>query len=116
MFSNQASRRHQIAPLPVFLSALGSTGLTAYFGLLEIGQPKPGETVVVSGAAGATGMVVGQIARIKGCRAVGIAGGADKCQYITQQLGFDAAIAGAGFGFFPGAIPRIRDELVKAHR
>src|SRR5438270_5602790 len=81
-----------LAPLPVFLSALGSTGLTAYFGLLEIGQPKPGETVVVSGAAGATGMVVGQIAKIKGCRAVGIAGGADKCQYLTQQLGFDAAI------------------------
>ena len=82
----------RIAPLPVYMSALGMTGLTAYFGLLEVGQPKPGETVVVSGAAGATGMVVGQIAKIKGCRAVGIAGGPDKCHYLAEELGFDAAI------------------------
>ncbi len=82
----------RIAPLPVYLGALGMTGMTAYFGLLEIGQPKPGETVVVSGAAGAVGTMVGQIARIKGCRAVGIAGGAEKCQYIAGELGFDAAI------------------------
>jgi NADPH-dependent curcumin reductase CurA len=80
------------APLPVYVSALGMTGLTAYFGLLEVGQPKPGDTVVVSGAAGATGSVVGQIAKIKGCRVVGIAGGPAKCQYLVKELGFDAAI------------------------
>jgi NADPH-dependent curcumin reductase CurA len=74
------------------LSALGATGITAYFGLLEIGRPKAGETVVVSAAAGATGAVVGQIAKIVGCRAIGIAGGADKCRYLTEALGFDAAI------------------------
>ena len=81
-----------LAPLPVYLGALGITGLTAYFGLLEIGKPAAGETVVVSGAAGATGMVVGQIAKIKGCRAVGIAGGRDKCDYVVRELGFDACI------------------------
>ncbi len=80
------------APLPVYLSALGMPGMTAYFGLLEVGQPKPGETVVVSGAAGAVGAVVGQIAKIKGCRVVGIAGGAQKCGYVVKDLGFDAAI------------------------
>jgi NADPH-dependent curcumin reductase len=67
-------------------------GMTAYFGLLEIGKPKAGETVVVSGAAGAVGSVVGQIAKIKGCRAVGIAGGEEKCRHIVEELGFDAAI------------------------
>jgi NADPH-dependent curcumin reductase CurA len=67
-------------------------GLTAYFGLLEIGQPKPGETVVVSGAAGAVGTVVGQIAKIKGCRVVGIVGSDHKIQYLVEELGFDAAI------------------------
>jgi len=81
-----------IAPLPVYLGALGITGLTAYFGLLEIGKPLAGDTVVVSGAAGATGMVVGQIAKIKGCRAVGIAGGPEKCNYAVRELGFDACI------------------------
>ena len=79
-------------PLPVYLSVLGMPGLTAYFGLLDIGQPQPGQTVVVSGAAGAVGTVVGQIAKIKGCRAVGIAGGREKCDFLTQELGFDAAI------------------------
>jgi NADPH-dependent curcumin reductase CurA len=79
-------------PLETAMSALGVTGITAYFGLLDIGRPQPGETVVVSGAAGATGSAVGQIAKIKGCRAVGIAGGADKCRYLTGELGFDAAI------------------------
>jgi NADPH-dependent curcumin reductase CurA len=78
--------------LPVYLGALGMPGMTAYFGLLDIGKPKPGETVVVSGAAGAVGSVVGQIAKIKGCRAVGIAGGAEKCRYLVEKLGFDAAI------------------------
>jgi NADPH-dependent curcumin reductase CurA len=82
----------KMVPLPVYLGALGVTGLTAYFGLLEVGQAKAGETVVISGAAGATGLVAGQIAKIKGCRAVGIAGGADKCNYIVKELGFDAAI------------------------
>jgi hypothetical protein len=82
----------KLAPLPVFMSALGVTGLTAYFGLLEVGQPKAGDTVVVSGAAGATGMVVGQIAKIKGCRAVGIAGGAEKCRFVVNDLGFDTCI------------------------
>jgi NADPH-dependent curcumin reductase CurA len=82
----------RVGPLPVFLGTLGAPGMTAYFGLLETGQPKPGETVVVSGAAGATGMVVGQIAKIKGCRVVGIAGGPEKCKYITKELNFDAAI------------------------
>jgi NADPH-dependent curcumin reductase len=79
------------APLPTMLSTLGMPGLTAYFGLLDIGKPIAGNTVVVSGAAGAVGSVVGQIAKIKGCRVVGIAGGADKCRYLTE-LGFDAAI------------------------
>jgi NADPH-dependent curcumin reductase CurA len=82
----------RVAPLPVFLGALGMPGLTAYFGLLEIGKPQPGQTVVVSGAAGAVGSVAGQIAKIKGCRAVGIAGGADKCRYLVDELGFDAAV------------------------
>lgn len=74
------------------LSVLGITGFTAYFGLLEIGKPKPGETVLVSAAAGATGSIVGQIAKIKGCKVVGIAGTDEKCKWITQQLGFDSAI------------------------
>jgi NADPH-dependent curcumin reductase len=82
----------RVAPLPKYLSVLGMTGMTAYFGLLDTGQPKPGETVVVSAAAGAVGAVVGQIAKIKNCRVVGIAGGAEKCRYIVQELGFDAAI------------------------
>ena len=78
--------------IPLAMSVLGLTGLTAYFGLLEVGRPRPGETVVVSGAAGATGSVVGQIAKIQGCRAVGIAGGEEKCAWLTEEAGFDAAI------------------------
>ena len=81
-----------LAPLPRYLSALGMPGMTAYFGLLDIGQPQPGQTVVVSAAAGAVGQVVGQLARIRGCRAVGIAGGPEKCRFIVDELGFDAAI------------------------
>ena len=80
------------APLERWIGGLGMPGWTAYFGLLDVGQPKPGETVVVSAAAGAVGSVVGQIAKIKGCRAVGIAGGPDKCRYVTQELGFDACV------------------------
>ncbi|HEY6271446.1 MAG TPA: NADP-dependent oxidoreductase [Terriglobales bacterium] len=82
----------KLVPLPVYVGALGLTGLTAYFGLLDVGQAKLGDTVVVSGAAGATGMSAGQIAKIKGCRVVGIAGGPQKCAYIVKELGFDAAI------------------------
>ena len=81
-----------IAPLPKYLNALGMPGMTAYFGLLEIGVPKPGETVVVSGAAGAVGQSAGQIARHKGCRVVGIAGGKEKCDFVVKELGFDACI------------------------
>lgn len=80
------------AQIPLVMSVLGPTGITAYFGLLEVGRAQAGETVVVSGAAGATGSVVGQIARIKGCRAIGIAGGPDKCAWLTKEAGFDAAI------------------------
>jgi NADPH-dependent curcumin reductase CurA len=81
-----------VAPLERYLGVLGMPGMTAYFGLLNTGLPKAGETVVVSGAAGAVGTVVGQIAKIKGCRVVGIAGGAEKCAYLVDELGFDAAI------------------------
>lgn len=81
-----------LAPLERYLGVLGMPGMTAYFGILDTGMPKAGETVVVSGAAGAVGTVVGQIAKIKGCRVVGIAGGQDKCDYLVNELGFDAAI------------------------
>ena len=81
-----------LAPLPVYLGTLGMPGMTAYFGLLDIGHPEEGETVVVSGAAGAVGGVVGQIAALKGARVVGIAGGAEKCRHLVEELGFDAAI------------------------
>ncbi len=79
-------------PLTHLLSVLGIAGKTAYHGLLKVGDPKPGETVVVSAAAGSVGILVGQIAKAKGARAVGIAGGADKCQWLTSDLGFDAAV------------------------
>lgn len=79
-------------PLERALGVLGLTGITAYFGLLDIGRPRAGETVVVSGAAGATGSVVGQIAKIKGCRAIGIAGGREKCRWLTEVAGFDSAV------------------------
>jgi NADPH-dependent curcumin reductase len=81
-----------LAPLPVYLGALGMPGVTAYFGLLDIGKPKAGDTVVVSGAAGAVGGLVGQIAKLKDCRVVGIAGGPEKCRHVVEDLGFDAAI------------------------
>ncbi len=79
-------------PLTYLISVYGIAGLTAYFGLLEVGQPRAGETVVVSAAGGSVGSLVGQIAKIKGCRVVGIAGGADKCALLTSELGFDAAV------------------------
>jgi NADPH-dependent curcumin reductase CurA len=81
-----------LAPLPAWLNVLGMPGMTAYFGLTDIGQPKAGDTVVVSAAAGAVGMTVGQVAKQLGCRAVGIAGGPDKCRYVVDTLGFDACI------------------------
>src|SRR5947199_1166154 len=80
------------APLSTALGILGMPGMTAYTGLLEIGQPKPGETVVVAAASGAVGSAVGQIAKIKGARAVGIAGGAEKCRYVKEELGFDDCV------------------------
>jgi NADPH-dependent curcumin reductase CurA len=81
-----------LAPVQTAVGVLGMPGMTAYTGLLDIGQPKSGETVVVSAASGAVGSVVGQIARIKGARAIGIAGGPDKCRYVVDELGFDACI------------------------
>lgn len=81
-----------LAPMPTYISALGMPGMTAYFGILEVGKIKEGDVVVVSGAAGAVGSVVGQIAKIKGCTVVGIAGGKDKCDYVVNELGFDDAI------------------------
>jgi NADPH-dependent curcumin reductase CurA len=82
----------RLAPLPTYLGALGISGITAYFGLLDVGRLKDGETVVVSGAAGSVGSVAGQIAKLKGCRVIGIAGGPEKCAWIVDDLGFDAAI------------------------
>lgn len=81
-----------LAPLPTYLGALGMTGMTAYFGMLDIGKIREGDVVLVSGAAGAVGSVAGQIAKIRGCRVIGIAGGPEKCSYLTGELGFDAAI------------------------
>ncbi|HLZ74797.1 NADP-dependent oxidoreductase [Phenylobacterium sp.] len=80
------------APLSHYLGVLGMPGMTGYFALLDIGKPKPGQTVLVSAAAGAVGQVVGQIAKLKGCQVIGIAGGPEKCAYVTDELGFDAAI------------------------
>jgi len=80
------------APLSYYLGLIGMPGMTAYFGLKEIGQPKAGETVVVSAASGAVGSVVGQLAKLWGCRAVGIAGGREKCDYVKHELGFDACL------------------------
>jgi NADPH-dependent curcumin reductase CurA len=81
-----------LAPMPKYISILGMPGMTAYFGILEIGKIKEGDIVLVSGAAGAVGSVVGQIAKIKGCTVIGIAGGQNKCDYLINELGFDAAI------------------------
>lgn len=82
----------RLGTVPQWLNVLGMPGMTAYFGLLDVGQPKAGETVVVSGAAGAVGQTVGQIAKIRGCRVVGIAGGEAKCRFVVDELGFDACI------------------------
>jgi NADPH-dependent curcumin reductase CurA len=90
--AKQLSKLPKIEPMTHLLSIYGVAGLTAYFGLLDVGKPKTGETVVVSAAAGSVGSIVGQIAKIKGCRAIGIAGGKDKCAWLTAELGFDAAV------------------------
>lgn len=97
-----------VGSLTQWLNVLGMPGMTGYFGLMDIGQPKPGETVVVSGAAGAVGQTVGQIAKIKGCRVVGIAGGAAKCEWVVKELGFDACID------YKASASSVRDGL-KAH-
>jgi len=81
-----------LAPLPMYIGTLGMPGMTAYFGITEVGKVKEGDTVLVSGAAGAVGSIVGQVAKIKGCKVIGIAGGADKCKYVVEELGFDACI------------------------
>ena len=99
----------KMEPMTHLLSVYGVAGLTAYFGLLEIGKPKAGETVVVSAAAGSVGSIVGQIAKIKGCHVVGIAGGKDKCHWLTSELGFDAAVDykdGATFKALRAAAPK----------
>lgn len=82
----------KLAPMPTYIGALGMPGMTAYFGILEVGKIKEGDVVLVSGAAGAVGSVVGQIAKIKGCRVIGIAGGTEKCEHLVDDLGFDGAI------------------------
>ena len=97
----------EIAPVSTALGVLGMPGLTAYFGLLDIGKPKQGETVVVSGAAGAVGMIVGQIAKIYGCRVVGIAGSDKKTKYLVDELGFDTAVNYK-------AVPHLRKALKEA--
>jgi NADPH-dependent curcumin reductase CurA len=103
------SKMPKLEPMTHLLSVYGIAGLTAYFGLLDIGKPKAGETVVVSAAAGSVGSIVGQIARIKGCRVVGIAGGKDKCDWLVNELGFDAAVDykdGAVFKALRAACPK----------
>ena len=90
--ARRLTKRTTNATLELLIGPLSVTGLTAYFGLLEVGQPKPGDTVLVSAAAGAVGSMVGQIAKLTGCRVIGTAGGADKCAWLTRELGFDAAV------------------------
>jgi len=90
--ARELSKLPKLEPMTHLLSVYGIAGLTAYFGLLDVGQPKAGETVVVSAAAGSVGSIVGQIAKVKGCRVVGIAGGREKCDWLVNELGFDAAV------------------------
>ena len=98
----------KMEPMTHLLSVYGIAGLTAYFGLLHVGKPREGETVVVSAAAGSVGSIVGQIAKIKGCNVIGIAGGKDKCHWLTSELGFDAAV-----DYKDGAKPS--SEIGRAH-
>jgi NADPH-dependent curcumin reductase CurA len=92
MPARRLTKRTTKAPFELLIGPLSITGLTAYFGLLNIGQPKPGDTVLVSAAAGAVGTMAGQIAKLAGCRVVGTAGGQDKCDWLVRDLGFDAAV------------------------
>jgi len=106
--SKALSKVPRVEPLTHLLSVYGIAGLTAYFGLLRIGRPQAGETVVVSAAAGSVGSFVGQIGKIKGCRVIGIAGGAAKCDWLVRELGFDAAVdykAGSVFASLKTAAP-----------
>ena len=103
-----------LAPLPRYLSALGMPGMTAYLGILEVAELKEGDTVLVSGAAGAVGALVGQIAKIKGCRVIGIAGGENKCRYITQDLGFDGAIDYKSESLYP-AVSKLCPEGIDVY-
>ena len=105
----QLAKVPRVEPMTHLLSVYGIAGLTAYFGLLDIARPQSGETVVVSAAAGSVGSIVGQLAKIKGCRVVGIAGGPEKCRWLTAHLGFDAAVdykAGGVFKALRAAAPR----------
>jgi NADPH-dependent curcumin reductase CurA len=107
--ARQLAKMPKVEPMTHLLSVYGIAGLTAYFGLLDIGRPTAGETVVVSAAAGSVGSIVGQIAAIRGCRVVGIAGGKDKCHWLTSELGFDAAVDykdGATFKALRAAAPK----------
>jgi NADPH-dependent curcumin reductase CurA len=107
--AKQLSKLPRIEPMTHLLSVYGVAGLTAYFGLLQVGKPMAGETVVVSAAAGSVGSIVGQIAKIKGCNVVGIAGGKDKCHWLTSELGFDQAVDykdGAVFKALKAAAPK----------
>src|SRR6266403_1083930 len=107
--AKQLTKLPKVEPMTHLLSVYGIAGLAAYFGLLHVGQPKEGETVVVSAAAGSVGSIVGQIAKIKGCHVVGIAGGKDKCHWLTSELGFDAAVDykdGATFKALKAAAPK----------
>ena len=107
--ARRLTKMPRIEPMTHLLSVYGIAGLTAYFGLSEIGRPKAGDTVVVSAAAGSVGSIVGQLARIMGCRAIGIAGGQDKCRWLTAELGFDAAVDykdGAVFKQLKAAAPK----------
>ena len=106
--ARRLTKRTTKAPLELLIGPLSITGLTAYFGLLNIGQPKPGDTVLVSAAAGAVGTMAGQIAKLAGCRVVGTAGGQDKCDWLVRELGFDAAVdykAGSVFRALRAACP-----------
>ena len=100
-----------LAPAPTWLGVLGMPGMTAYFGLLDVGKVEAGETVVVSAAAGAVGALVGQIARIKGCRVVGIAGGPEKCVEVVDKLGFDACIDYKAEGMFKALAAAVPDRI-----
>ena len=117
--ARRLTKRTTEAPLEMLIGPLSVTGLTAYFGLLEVGQPKPGDTVLVSAAAGAVGSMVGQIAKIAGCRVVGTAGGQDKCDWLMRELGFDAAVdykAGGVFRALRGGVPQRHRRLFRQYR